>query len=140
MKNNLFMCLLIAVCVTVFVGCTPPNRPSTMEIRGIITDENGQPLQSIFVCIDTTYLAELMTYDDGIFSNQEGIYKLLYMKGYPSAFMGDWPSELVMIAKDTSGIYWSQKKSFPVDVRYSDWNKNYSYAFVTADFVMKKKK
>ncbi|MBO4690951.1 MAG: hypothetical protein J5621_08785 [Paludibacteraceae bacterium] len=142
MKNNLFMYLIIAIYVTVFVGCTPPNRPSTMEIKGTVTNDLGIPLESISICIDSAsaHLDHAMSYEEGVFTNHDGEYFMLCSGGYPAIFEEGWPSKLVLIAIDTTGVYETQEKIFSVEIRHSDWNKIYSYAFVTADFVMKKKK
>ena len=111
-----------------------------MIINGTVTDINGRPLQSIFVCIDTMYLDldinETMSYEDGTFTDEEGKFIKMYKAGYPTAFMADWPSELVMVAIDSSGVYESQKRSFPVERTPRFTEKD---ASVTADFVMKKK-
>ncbi|MBO4690219.1 MAG: hypothetical protein J5621_05030 [Paludibacteraceae bacterium] len=145
MKNNLFMYLLIAVCLTVFVGCGDKEKPyptSYMEIRGVITDEQGLPLESISICIDSAsaHLDHTMSYEEGAFTDHEGEFFMLCRGGSPAVFKEGWPSEMILIATDTTGTYATQEKVFSVEVRHFDWIKNYSHALVTADFIMKKKK
>lgn len=147
MKNKFLKCLIAVICAMFLISCyvDPPHRGSRIEIKGTITDEvTGLPLQSVFVCIDTMYLDldinETTSYEDGVFSNQEGKYFITYTQGSLMAFRS-WPSELFLVAIDTSNVYETQKMAFPVTIQHSENPrlKSYSYAFVTADFVMKKK-
>ena len=142
MKNNFFKCLIVAFGAILLIGCgDTPHPTSYMEIKGVITDESGQPLESISICIDSAraHLDHAMSYEEGVFSDQEGKYFMLCRGGYPAIFEEGWPSNMILIATDTTGIYETQEKTFSVDVQRSNWIKNFSKASVTADFVMKKK-
>ena len=54
-----------------------------------------------------------------------------------------WPSDIILTAKDTTGIYETQVQVCPVEVRVrfpeDTLLHNYTDGIVTADFVMKKK-
>ena len=156
MKNHFLKCLIIAICAISLAGCEKKNddlvgmpAPSFLEISGAITDETGAPLNSVVVYADTTNLnltKKCLSNGETIHSfKNDGQYTVRY------SFAGHlkvekWPTEIsdvTIIAEDTIGVYESQKKTMPVNVRarypeYSTWN-DLVDGHVTADFVMKKK-
>ena len=93
MKNNFFKCLIVAFGAILLIGCGDrPYPTSYMEIKGVITDESGQPLESISICIDSAsaHLDHAMSYEEGVFSDQEGKYFMLCRGGYPAIFEQDF--------------------------------------------------
>ncbi|MBO4689696.1 MAG: hypothetical protein J5621_02360 [Paludibacteraceae bacterium] len=156
MRNKVLKSLVIALCAISLVGCdrwevysVALPCPSFIEISGSITDEAGAPLNSVVIYADTTNLnltKKSLCNGETIRSfKNDGQYYVRY------SFAGhlkveEWPSELLevtIIAEDTTGVYESQNKTMPVDVRarYPE-NSTWNYlvdGYATIDFVMKKK-
>ena len=144
MKNKFLMCLIFAICAIALVGCPDGYKAPTPQliIDGTITDENGQPLEDILVCLDTTILAAFEEgyscwYDYAKRTTKEGQYVMRYRHGQLLPLSDKWPSEVLIIAGDTTGVYEMQSKKFPVIERERN---TVTYGDVKADFVMKKKK
>ncbi len=145
-KNVIVRSLLIAICAIILVGCPDGFKAPTPElvIDGTITDENGQPLEDILVCLDTAILAAYENacswphwYDYAKSTTEKGRYVMRYRHGQLLPLSDKWPSEVLVIAGDTTGVYEMQSKKFPVIERDAN---TVTYGYVTADFVMKKKK
>lgn len=148
MKRNYFKYLVIAVCAILLISCKQKEtlcaesiEPSFF-ITGNITTEDGLPLEGIQVCVDTNNFALDLNQNKWQIkkesSNKEGLYGLHYMyKKFPKYI--EWPSEVMLIAIDTAGIYESQTRTFQIQVRETDDPKITNGLVSGADFVMKKK-
>ena len=142
MKKKFLMNLMSAICIVLLVGCggnDKSQKPSCLEISGIAIDESGNPINSIQVYADSLDLNSISgTYwniEKG-YTNQNGQYQLSYLCG-GRLTKENWPMEISITAKDTSNTYDTQVQKFTINVveRY----RRITDAFVTADFVMKKK-
>lgn len=143
-KNVIVRSLLIAICAIALVGCPDGYRAPNPEFRinGTVMDETGQPIENILVSVDTAILSPSYMHEDwyevACRTNQEGKFSKRYENGcFISQYVESWPSELIIIAVDTSGIYEKESQRFPVKLtKYGPS----MFGRVTADFVMKKKK
>ena len=142
-KNVMIKSLLIAICAIAFVGCPDGYRAPKAElvIKGTITDEAGQPLENILVCVDTALIPVYSVGEDHWYeyarsTTKEGTFTIRYKHNYICPNYDTWPSEVLIIAGDTTGVYEMQTKKFPVE----EGEVNTGDGYVTADFVMKKKK
>lgn len=173
MKTKIFNCLIVAFCAVLFGACHPiePEYRHTdgplMLIGGSITNEEGQPVDSIYVSVDTAACDfsydvwwreqwwnvslwnkplgnDEPTWDIANrkdYSDKDGKYGLLYIfhLGIKLPY-NEWPTELTLIATDSTGVYETQSQTFPVDVHlYYPDDSTEVYGIVKADFVMKKK-
>lgn len=143
MKNKFLMCLIFAICAIALVGCPDGYRANKAElvVKGTITDEVGQPLENILVCVDTVLIPVYSVGEDHWYeyaksTTQEGTFTIRYKHNYICPYYDKWPSEILVIAGDTTGVYEMQTKKFPVEEK----EVNTGDGYVTADFVMKKKK
>lgn len=150
MKKINILGLLPVLCIVVvaLISCekekvNPPVSygPPQLIVRGIITNEEGLPLQSILVTIDSIDLdVDKWEYSGPDYSDIEGEYGLSY--GYKwVSFDMEIPTEIIVSAKDTSGIYETQSKKIPMErvLLFPDRPSQIFYGKATADFVLKKK-
>lgn len=145
--KKILKCLVVAICTITFVGCRQGNVPlsqTRLDMHGIITNEEGTPLKAIQVCVDTiasNFNSEEWWWSPIAISEQDGQYYLHYTRKYDWLTTKDWSTEITLIAKDTTGVYATQTKTFPIVVhKRVDYEQGgRTNATVTADFVMKKK-
>lgn len=150
---KIFNCLIVALCAVSIVGCKTRSNgefePTYLYIDGVITNEDGTPLNTIQVSVDTANFAiilkpENLWYQEGLgISDKEGKYSLSYMYNGVFKLSNEWPAEITLIATDTAGIYETQAQKFSIKehsrAKY-DPNQNLNTdGIVKADFVMKKK-
>lgn len=143
MKNKFFKCLIAAICAIVLVGCPDGYKAPNPEFRinGTVMDEAGLPIENILVSVDTailnpSYIHENW-YEVACCTNQEGMFSKRYANGcFISQYVESWPSEVGIIAVDTSGVYKMESQRFPVKLTQHGPS---MFGHVTADFVMKKK-
>ena len=173
MKTKIFNCLIVALCAVLFGTCHP-NEPEhrqtggpSMIIGGTITNEEGEPIDSIYVNVDTaacdfsydlwwqeavcwagTWWATALGIDGATwnwnfpYSDKKGRYSLQFVfhLGIKLPYE-DWPTKLTLTATDSTGVYENQSQTFPVDVHlYYPDDSTEVYGIIKADFVMKKKK
>lgn len=125
---------------------TVAPAPSQFTITGSVTDDMNHPLPSIKITVDDPKVNPTewdFYYADLCNTDKEGQF------GFPIASKNDrwdeveFPQELALTAKDASGIYESQTKTFSVEVRhrYPEGSQWYIVrdGHVQADFVLKKK-
>lgn len=125
---------------------TVAPAPSQFTITGSVTDDMNHPLPSIKITVDDPKVNPTewdFYYADLCNTDKEGQF------GFPIASKNDrwdeveFPQELTLTAKDASGIYESQTKTFSVEVRhrYPEGSQWYIVrdGHVQADFVLKKK-
>ncbi|MCR5050953.1 MAG: hypothetical protein K6A36_07720 [Paludibacteraceae bacterium] len=148
MKRNYFKYLAIAICAISLIGCKQKENPSVESIEpsfyitGTISTEDGLPLEGIQVCVDTTNfaldLSQMKWQIKKGLSNKEGLFGLHYMyKSFPKTI--EWPSEVTLIATDTTDMYESQTRTYPIQVRETGDPKITNGLVSEADFVMHKK-
>ena len=142
MKNSFFNCLIVAICMVILVGCggdDKSQKPSCLKISGRVTDESGNALNSIQVYIDSASLNSInetcWNIENG-YTNSDGLYRLSYMCG-GRLTRDNWPAEISVTARDTSNTFEPQAQNFTINV--VERTHRTTDAFVTADFVMKKK-
>lgn len=147
-KINLWLFATLCVLSILLDGCKEkdvmPPAPSFIGVNGTITDEDGYPVESIQVVADGSSFdnEEWWQTDKVEYSDKDGLYGILYMSSVDHELV-KWPTELTIIVKDTSGIYATQSKTFPVELRQR-YPKNEKLSFiydgyVTADFALQKK-
>ena len=124
----------------------PP--PSGIVVSGTITDEVGSPIESIQIVADSASfnIGKWRDIEQKEYSDKKGLYRIQYTSDVDFESV-KWPTELTVIAKDTSDIYETQTQTFAIELRQRYQNlpigKKYSYildGYVTADFVLQKKK
>lgn len=150
MKIKFLKCLIVALCGISIVSCKQKEETeypalSALIIMGSVSNDEGMPLESIRIRIDTIGLdlnyEEWHWHDDAV-TDREGKYMWSYTyKG--TLPIEEWPSNVTIIATDTTGAYETQTKLKAVEVkhRYDDnpYKSTFVDGYVTADFVMKKK-
>lgn len=153
MKTKVFKCLIVALCAVSIVGCKTRSNgefePTYLYIDGVVTNEDGTPLNAIQISIDTANFAiilkpENMWTQEGLgISNQEGKYSLSYMYNGVFRLSYEWPAEITLTATDTTGIYATQTQKFSIKehsrAEYDPDQYLTTDGIVKADFVMKKK-
>lgn len=122
---------------------TPVPAPSEIRVFGSVKDETGNSLESIQFIMDSTKILKMdwLNYDKYLYSSKDGQFYANYTN--ISLCEIEWPTEITFIATDTSGVYETQEKTFPVEIkqRYLNnprWSMVYD-GYVQADFVMYKK-
>ena len=124
----------------------PP--PSGIVVSGTITDEAGSPIESIQIVADSSSfnIGKWRDIEQKEYSDKKGLYRIQYTSDVDFESV-KWPTELTVIAKDTSDIYETQTQTFAIELRQRYQNlpigEKYSYildGYVTADFVLQKKK
>ena len=153
MKNLVFRSVLVALCAIAIVGCKKKDEPTTscmpfapyLSVDGVVTNEDGLPLDSIQITLqkeDAWWWS-----NRAIYTNEIGAYDYMestHQKGV-DYFYGtvDWPSEVTVIATDTTGVYETQIKTCPIveTMRYPEDTTLHMYidGLATVNFVMKKK-
>ena len=136
MKKIFNMLMLSALCQVVVclssckmndedIGCVLIPAPEKLELSGIITNEDGQSLAAIQISIDDTKLERneydlciIWSWDSVKYTNRDGGYKISFEYGGDPYSPTAWPSELTVIAKDTTGIYETDTKTVSVNSRY----------------------
>ena len=149
-RNFLWIVATFLVLSVVFVGCKEKQvvlpAPPYLHITGIVTDETNQPLSSIQVTIELPeiFIQNMQENVYTYYTEANGQYNTGCLFSH-SAFARSevsWPEEISVSAKDTSGVYETQRITVPVEsyARYSDgkWS-NIIDAKANADFVMHKK-
>ena len=150
MNNKILKVLIAAICVMSFIGCGETKNeepyvtyaPSNFNIYGIITNEEGQPLESIHICVDTigsNLKNGLFGFSGSEYSQQDGKYDFGYRYTTINHTKEEWPSEIILIASDPNCIYETQVQTFPVTVVENEETLKIIGVFVEANFVMKKK-
>ena len=151
MKNVFFKSLIIALCAVSFYACkekedgaesTSSYAPSNFNIFVTVTDEDGQPLESIRVCVDTIksdLKNGLFGFSGSEYSLQDGKYDFGYRYTTINHTKEEWPSEIILIASDSNNIYETQTQTFPVVVAENTATHKTIGGYVEANFVMKKK-
>ena len=128
--------------------CVMIPPPSGIVVSGTITDEVGSPIESIQIVADSSsfYIGKWRDIEQKEYSDKKGLYRIQYTSDVDFESV-KWPTELTVIAKDTSDIYETQTQTFAIELRQRYQNlpigKKYSYildGYVTADFVLQKKK
>ena len=151
MKTKISLWMLAAICSLsmIFKGCKKdpdsiePPGPPNLNIVGTITGETSQPIESILVTIDSLNLDmdKWTNYYVQEYSDKEG--KCVFAYEYKWAVYDiEFPSAVILSAKDTSGIYEPQTKIFPVErvKRVINLMSLTVYdGYVTADFALQKK-
>ena len=151
MKKTFITLMLAAICSLslIFFGCKKEPDcielpgPPCLHIEGTVTDETSQPIESILVTVDSLNLDmdKWTNYYVQEYSDKEG--KCVFAYTYNWAIYDiEFPSAVILSAKDTSGIYETQTKTFPVArvKRVINLTSFTVYdGLVTADFVLKKK-
>lgn len=153
MKTKIYFWLCATLCVLSLTmsGCKEDKptdgrhpAPPYISVTGIITGEDGSPIESIRIVADSSALNSDNWWqtDQEEYSANDGSYALLYMSSVDYRLI-KWPTELTLIAQDTSGMYETQSQTFPIEMRQRYPNikdLNYVYdGWVTANFVLKKK-
>ena len=159
MKTNIRLFLLATFCGTLLAmtGCMQngqeptegdePPAPDFLIVTGTVTDMDGVPLPSIHMFVDTTTIEK---YNDRSiiwwwdmmerYTDKEGCFELYYEYGGNEFEPTAWPSELTVVAVDTTGVYETQSNVLPVETkpRYKDaWMGIYDGRVENADFVLK---
>ena len=121
--NNLLMAILgvfgITSCIApVMYGPAMPE--DFLEVDGEVTNEEGEPLQSIQVVLNTSRI----TLNDTIYTNASGEFERAY--GFPQ----EGNDTLLIEVNDTSEVYASEKVQIPFSEMkketYSEWSTEYS--------------
>ena len=119
---------------------TPVPAPSEIRVFGSVKDETGNSLESIQFIMDSTKILKMdwLNYDKYLYSSKDGQFYANYTN--ISLCEIEWPTEVTFVATDTSGVYETQEKTFPVEIkqRYLNnpqWSMVYD-GYVQADFVM----
>jgi len=150
-KFNLWMLAALCVLSLTQIGCKDKKMddilhpaPSYIGVGGTVMNETGSPLHSIRMVASSSSLNSDNWWglDKEEYSDKDGSYSLMYMT--PVDFrLVKWPTELIITAQDTSGIYETQSQTFPVELRqrYPKIEKlNFIYdGLVKANFVLRKK-
>ncbi|MBR4564763.1 MAG: hypothetical protein IKO26_09965 [Paludibacteraceae bacterium] len=118
--------------------------PSYIGVGGTVMNEAGSPLHSIRMVASSFSLNSDNWWglDKEEYSDKDGSYSLMYMSSIDFQQV-KWPTELIITAQDTSGIYETQSQTFPIELkrRYPE-RKDLSFiydAVIIADFVLQKK-
>ena len=98
----------------------PAVPENTLEVEGEVTTEDGQPLESMQVVINTSHIS----IKDTIYTNASGEFAGAY--GFPQ----EGNDTLLIEVNDTSDVYASEKVRIPFTEMkketYSEWSTEYS--------------
>ena len=125
---------------------TEPPAPSSLTIRGLVTNEANQPLASIQMHVDTAdwtkmNLGYIPFYNigDSTYSDKQGEYIREYEVSYDNMLLSEWPSEIIVVAVDTAGVYETQAQQVSVQIEQPFLPQfNTTFGIATADFVLRK--
>ena len=150
MKTKIINCLIIVLCAVSFFACKENSiesepfyyAPSNFNIFGKVTNEDGQPLDSIRVRVDSVnsdLKNGLFGFSGSEYSLQDGKYDFGYRYTTINHTKEEWPSEIILIASDPNCIYETQVQKFPVTVVTNAATLKTIGGYVEANFVMKRK-
>ena len=98
----------------------PAVPENFLEVDGEVTTEDGQPLESMQVVINTSHIS----IKDTIYTNASGEFERAY--GFPQ----EGNDTLLIEVNDTSDVYASEKVQIPFTEMkketYSEWSTEYS--------------
>lgn len=123
-----------------------PPAPSSLTIRGLVTDESHQPLASIQIHVDTAGMTKIesgyipfYSIGDSTYSDKQGEYIREYEVSYDNMLLSEWPSEITVVAVDTAGVYETQAQQVSVQIEQPFLPQfNTTFGIATADFVLRK--
>ena len=105
MKNQTIILILISL--TLFVGCSRPDEIDTVSISGIVTDFQGNPIDSALVAL---LRADFSTVDSA-YTDTNGQYKLDVKKGKYYAMWvlrpEEYPSQEAVPSEDMRLEFWA---------------------------------
>lgn len=112
----------VTSCIAPPVMYGPAMPADTIEVEGEVTNEEGKPLESMQVVINTARVRM----NDTIYTNAEGEIERHYYGGVPQTAN----DTLLVEVNDTTGVYESEKVAVPftemTKENESDWEREYS--------------
>ena len=123
---------LAVICCLLFNSCEKrsigrdiePPAPAFLAINGMICDAENIPIPDIKMVLDCTNIEKdingaflLEGAEEPFYSDKDGQLYAFFTNRSTSFDKVWWPSEVTITAIDTSGVYETQTRTFPVELK-----------------------